>query len=336
MMGYASLFATLAVVVVSVQALTPCYQTYVPHEIMASSSSGTKTITDDGTRTMTTKAYSVGCPTFPYTPTGTKYAGDTAVTLNVSLRAQPERCRAEAQADGSLLYTSFQALVMRTPGWSMTPKRWRIRDIDNHVGASGVKWTETLGVFGLYDSEVVHPTMDTNLTKVSGVLKASDSGALEISTGTTEDIPFPALKATNLNCGFTDDHLCDTFVDFNKPIDTLVVLMTVMDKTLSVNNPRTGNMTGVLLGQLKSKCGCRCNLQDLGSRTVHIPTAAAGECTRKITSAAVTKCAPDGPNWCSKEPTTGYISKGALLPSGNVKCDGVERTLAKFVQAFEG
>ncbi len=307
-----------------------CEQPYEPHEIMFAG--GVKNVTTDGFRQIESNVYSVGCPTFPTIPSGLSYHGNTALTLNVSLRDQPERCRMTNN-----IFTSFQALVLRTPGWTITPRRWRIRDLDAH-SEGVVGWKEVAGVFGVRDGIVVMPTpaiaVDSILERVDAKILGID--AIAIGLTTSGDVTFPAMKpTTDYECPVSDTTKCDVEFDFVKPIDTLVVLLTTFDKKLHAEHAHPGNMTGILLDPVKSECGCRCNLIDKGVRTVHIATSTRGECKRKITSAPVVECAEDGSNWCKKEFNVGWVGKGALLPSGNVGCDPVERTQAKYIQEYE-
>lgn len=309
-----------------------CETTYLAHEVFAQASHKLN-LTSDGPRQLTANAYTVGCPTYPYTPTGSSYTGETALTLNVSTRDLPTRCRAVESDDGMLKYTSFQAAVLRTPGWTITPRRFRLRDVDAHDdGAAG--WTETAGVFGLHSGALVTPILytadSTALSKADAVLTAADAKAMGLDV--EADIMFPAVKGGDTDCALTNTTACEASYDFEKPIDTLVVMLSATDKKVDPEHPRAGNMTGILLGPVVTRCGCRCHVKDLGTRSVHSPAGADGECTRKSTSAPVTQCADDGPNWCDKKFSVGYTGSGALLPNGNVRCSPVERTQAKFVQ----
>lgn len=325
-----SLMITLLLSLLGMSNAVQCEQSYTPHEVIFSG--GVVNVTTDGFRQIETKAYSVGCPTFPYTPTGISFGGDTALTMNISTRAFPERCR---MTDDT--FTSFQALVIRTPGWTITPRRWRIRDIDAHTEGL-VRWKEITGVFGVRDGTVVTPTTaiskDSILERIDAKISSADTGAIELTT--LGDVTFPALKASkHYDCPLENTTKCDADFDFVKPIDTLVVLLTTFDKQLHAEHARPGNMSGVLIEDVKSECGCRCNLIDKGVRTVHIPTSTRGECKRKTTTAPVVACEEEGSNWCKKEFTVGWRGKGALLPSGNIGCDPVERTQAKYIQEYE-
>ncbi len=54
-------------------------------------------------------------------------------------------------------FTSSQELVLCTYSWTITPRRWRVRDIDAH-SEGAVAWKEVAGVFGVRDGIVVKPT----------------------------------------------------------------------------------------------------------------------------------------------------------------------------------
>lgn len=332
------MWVTVAVIAAWLTSYAGAYQcetTYVPHEAFATNGSRLN-VTEDGPRYLDAKAYTVGCPTYPYTPTGQAYLGETTLSLNVSTRGLESRCRATYDNSSSALrYTSFQATVLRTPGWTVTPRRLVLRDVDAHHDGIA-SWTETAGVFGLHGGAVVtpliHAARNTSLTKVDGVLGSEDAAAMGITVAS--DIVFPAVKGGNADCMLRNTTACHAQYDFAKPIDTLVVLLSATDKIVNPAHPRTGNMTGILLGPIITCCGCRCNLKDMGKRSVHTPVAD-GECKRKSTTASIVSCADDGANWCDKKFSVGYTGQGALLANGNVRCSKVERTQAKFVQEFD-
>lgn len=329
-----ALFIALALFAQRAQG-SQCEAEYVPHEIFYAG--GSKTITTDGNRQMSVKSYSIDCPTFYFTPTGLNYAGSTAATFNVSLQSEPEICSASVSGE-TTSFDSFQAMVVRTPGWAMQPRRFKVMDIDAHLDGS-VSWKEVVGVFGVYNGELVAPSVsvaaDSVLSVGDGKLTAADMAKLELAA---VDATFPAARYAapgHHDCPLSDTSRCDAWFDFNAPIDTLVLVLSAFDKQIDANYARPGNMSGVLTGPIVSECGCRCTLRNLGVRSVHVPAGTPGECSKKTSDKPVSQCDDEGLNWCAKRVVTGWQSKGELLPNGNLKCTPVERTYAKYLSSYD-
>eukprot|EP00171_Calliarthron_tuberculosum_P021007 IDg21007t1 len=195
-----------------------CEAEYTPHEIFYSG--GLKTITTDGTRQISVKSYSVDCPTFYFTPTGLNFAGSTAASFNVSMQGDADICSASVAGE-TTTFDSFQAMIVRTPGWAMQPRRFNIMDIDAHIEGS-VSWKEVAGVFGVYNGELVAPIVSIALNSVlsvgEGKLAAADMSKLQL---TAVDSTFPAVRYAALghhDCPLNDTARCAAFFDFNAPI----------------------------------------------------------------------------------------------------------------------
>lgn len=312
-----------------------CKIEFVPHEIFYEG--GVRTLTIDGARDITVTAYSVFCSTFYYTPTGLNYEGSTALSMNVSLRTDTQTCSTTFFGDLATFH-GFQAIVVRTPGWSIQPRDFRVKDLDAHADTIA-SWKEVAGVFGMYKGEVVSPSItvdaDTVLAISEGHINAENLATLELVAA---EVTFPAIRYAaqgHQDCQLSGTTRCDMTVDFESPIDTFVLLISTFDKKLDKTYPKPGNMSGILTGPIVSECGCRCALKDLGKRSVHVPAGSPGECKKKESDRPVVHCDEYGPNWCAKRSVTGWVPSGGQAPSGNVLCSPVDRFYANYLNAYD-
>lgn len=112
-----------------------CQVEFMPWDVLFAG--GTKTVVEDGSLQATVEHYSVGdCPTFYYAPTGGNVGGRTALSYNISMASEsggePDMC-CQLRTDGGVSeFVSFQAIVVKTTGWTMQPRGLRIMDVDAH------------------------------------------------------------------------------------------------------------------------------------------------------------------------------------------------------------
>lgn len=305
---------------------------------------GTKTIVPDGDLKATVTHYSVGdCPTFYYAPTGGNVGGRTALSYNISMAAGDgdDMC-CQLKTDGGVSeFVSFQAIVIKTPGWTMTPRKIRLLDIDAHQAPDAdpngpSSWREVAGVFGMHGSQLVAPVIEINdeavLEAGESTLPASVAPGIGLSA---YDVTFPTVRFksnTFHDCPWDDPTRCESTFDFSSPIDTLVVLVAITEKSLKA----PFGLGGILVDKIVSDCGCRCTLVDGGPRMLHMPVEGSpGECTRVERTDPYTKCDEEGVNWCSTKNVLGWVCTGPQMANGHYPCESSPRVMCKYLHQYD-
>lgn len=315
----------LAAVLPNVRA--ECQTHFAAHEII---SAPNKVLTFDdeaGFREIKAKEYNVGnCVSHPKFRTGTQYIG------NYTLMGQESDLKDGSclikRIGGDSVYDSMQAVVIRTNGWTMLPHSIDLDDMDAQAGVPSTDgWKESMAIFGVQDGNLISPNIkfyeDTLLASKQYKVPASAMKEMELTLGDSY-VPGGEYSAAEMfNCPFGRDNKhsakCRMTASFQEPIDTLVLLYAITQK--SKNDPNAA----VFFSEIILQCGCRCRQTNAGTRkiTAAIP-GTPNECVQTETTAFKTECDVLGDKWCSKDYMASFRTTGPQLGSGNFPCQEVQ------------
>lgn len=230
------------------------------------------------------------------------------------------------------VYVSFQAIVIRSNGWSLKPS-FVLDDISAEVGATSTfGWKESIAVFGIKNKALVSPNIslseDTLLRSYKYIVPswASRNMGLEIGAVMATGAEYAHAQYQNCSAAVT---ACQAKVTFSEYVDAFVVMFALAQRATTLSTS-TATMSSLNMG-----CDCRCRVVNMGPRMI---TSAAPEsnssCVRKESTSPVTECDVFGNKWCSKDPSIYYEITGAKKTSGLFPCVARNNYVAKYLDEF--
>lgn len=306
------------------EAESACSKYFPIHQILQSPNKVQTFDDTDGFREIKAVQYDVNnCKENSQNPTGKQFAGNYTLIGHESMLTDDE-CLIK-QKDGKMYYNSMQAIVISANGWTFQPTRIDLDDIDAEPGVvSSDGWKESMAIFGMRGSEIIRPSLTfynrSLLVAQNYTIAQSNLQQMGLSLSGEQLVPGGHYYSDEMvNCPFGRDNIeserCRMSASFSHPIDTLVVMYAVLQKS------KTETRAASFISEVVMDCGCRCSQIDVGSRKLLAPIPGVdGECVEKESTAPRTVCDVLGSTWCTKTEVTSYKASGETLPNGNCPC----------------
>ena len=179
-------------------------------------------------------------------------------------------------------------------------------------------------MFGVLKGQVIRPAMATHentvLSRTDFVIPEAAMKEMGLNLGKT--IPGGEYfdNAKLFNCPFGRSHdssqRCRLTISFGSPVDTLVILYTLKQKS------KNDKSSAAFLSEILLRSKCRCRTVDVRTRTITAPVACMpGACVQRDSTAKKTECDVLGKNWCSKDTMVQYMINGSPLSNDNLSCE---------------
>lgn len=298
--------------------------TYVPHEVFQSTG-GEKTYREGGIRLLKSRSLQVGgCSTSFNAPTGTAQGTNTALTIGAGMQ-----CLAVRTDSDRWVLDEYVGIVLQAKGWLFQPLELVIRGLRAPLGS--------LVVFGMRGTEeTVRPKLQT----YSGTVLRTSATEYDVAGNGPKSVPGVTNYGGSRSCNGENWRACAVIVEFQEPIDTLVILF-------------ASEASSVMVGPVYSKCGCRCKLVHEESEHMAPLVGQPGLCWKSQSSLQYHKCSQtnsEGIDWCAVESRVQYSadlegnestggasgdkSQGDAKDLSTVKCSPEEREFAVYEQPF--
>lgn len=303
---------------------------FVPvHRVLASAGGVYKM--SDGRELKATKVDVGGCTTMAALATGLAYP-NTDSNYTVVSHENDQHCVTGTGRDGQLpTYKGFQGILVEANGFKFSADLV-LEDIDAQpVKDPADGWRETMSSLGMADSAVVRPTMTTKQGSLVAVQQ------FRVPAASLKEVGFPAKDllidgaaysswTETKNCPFMDDPAgqCKAFVSYPEPIDRLLIIYAVTQK--SANDPNAA----AFFSEVTLACGCQCGAKAATPTTTVPIDGQPGKCRTESNASPSYACDFLGNQWCERKRTTKWLMTG----SGGGACTQVPSVVSKVVSAY--
>lgn len=323
-MQHALAFPLLLMLVCIVLRTSSACQTFIPIHTIYDATNQMVTIDDEyGQRDIRFRQFDVnGCQTntAPGSVTGSIREGNDS-----RISRQPgSDCTLPKLANG---YKFDRGVVIKleSNGWLMEPEI-SLYDIDSKAtsGSLSAMWQEGATIVGLRDNQ---PVANVVQLYANSALSVADAVVAQnvldrvypSATEFTSNGAFFSLN-TKMNCPIDatlppSTLACAATFSFEGPVDTILVIYGLTNPPASTSN------TGIVLGEMRMSCGCRCREENVGARMVTMPSGTPGECTSTTSTSSKVDCDLLGDKWCFEKETEVCSITGPALGNGNFPCN---------------
>lgn len=326
------LFLTIFILFTLVKNALACGTTLPIHHIFSAPGQVLTIDDESGARDVKAKSFTInGCDPHATIATGTEQS-PTGTSLGHTNDPAGNGC-VYMGVSSYKVYTSFQAIVVNTNGWTLQPT-FIVDGIMAELGAtssSGSK--DSVAVFGIKDRALVRPTVSLSggslLSSHDYIVPGWASNAMGLQIGAVTAVGAEYGQPNYQDCSAAGATACQMTVSFNEYVETFVIMFALAQKA------KTLSSSSVTIQDIQIGCECRCRTSDLGTRKVTSSVPGLGnQCVQRNSDAPLTECDVFGTKWCSRDPNTYYAITGSPLPSGNYPCTSQNNYVAKYIQDF--